>query len=99
MNKLNVLVSLITKENDYQLEQAASAEAAAAKLGAIVQIVYAGHDAVQETQQSLATITDPAKRPDAIIAQPAGTRNQQFTLTDDRPGMACANTYSSAEYL
>ena len=40
MNKLNVVVSLITEENDYQLEQAASAESAAAKLGANVQIVY-----------------------------------------------------------
>jgi hypothetical protein len=31
MDKLNVLVSLITEENDFQLEQAASAQTAATK--------------------------------------------------------------------
>ena len=72
MNTLNVVVSLITKENDYQLEQAASAEAAASKLGANVQIIYAGNDAVQQTQQILHFIQDPAKKPDdesAIVKQ------------------------------
>ena len=60
MNKLNVVVSLITDENDYQLEQAASAQAAALKLGANVEIIYAGNDAVQQTQQILEFIQDPA---------------------------------------
>jgi len=53
---LNVLVSLVTDDNDYQLEQAASAQAAAVKLGARVQIVYSGNDAVQQTQQILSFI-------------------------------------------
>jgi len=34
MEKLNVLVSLITEDNDFQLEQAASAQTAATKVGA-----------------------------------------------------------------
>jgi hypothetical protein len=56
MDKLNVLVSLITDDNDYQLEQAASAESAAIQLGASVQIIYSGNDAVQQTQQILGFI-------------------------------------------
>ena len=99
MNKLNVLVSLITKENDYQLEQAASAEAAAAKLGANVQIVYAGNDAVQQTQQILAFIQDPAKRPDAILAEPVGTSMEQIARAAVRAGIGWAIINSSAEYL
>ena len=99
MNKLNVVVSLITKENDYQLEQAASAEAAAAKLGANVQIVYAGNDAVQQTQQILAFIQDPAKRPDAILAEPVGTSMEQIARAAVRAGIGWAIINSSAEYL
>ena len=51
MTRLNVVVSLITEDNDYQLEQAASAQAVAQKLGASVQIVYSGNDAVQQTSK------------------------------------------------
>src|SRR5450759_4385084 len=78
MTKLNVLVSLITDANDYQLEQAASAQAAAIKLGASVQIIYSGNDAVQQTQQILSFIQDPSKRPDAILAEPVGTGMAQI---------------------
>ena len=39
--KLSVVVSLIIEQNDYRREQAASAQAAAIKLGASVQIIYA----------------------------------------------------------
>ena len=60
MTKLNVLVSLLTDANDYQLEQAASAQSAAIQLGASVQIIYCGNDAVQQTQQILGFIQNPA---------------------------------------
>jgi ribose transport system substrate-binding protein len=99
MNKLNVVVSLITKENDYQLEQAASAEAAATKLGANVQIVYAGNDAVQQTQQILGFIQDPAKRPDAILAEPVGTSMEQIARAAVKAGIGWGIINSSAEYL
>jgi ribose transport system substrate-binding protein len=99
MNKLNVVVSLITKENDYQLEQAASAEAAAAKLGANVQIVYAGNDAVQQTQQILAFIQDPAKRPDAILAEPVGTSMEQIARAAVKAAIGWAIINSSADYI
>jgi ribose transport system substrate-binding protein len=99
MNKLNVVVSLITKENDYQLEQAASGEAAAAKLGFTVQIVYAGNDAVQQTQQILAFIQDPAKRPDAILAEPVGTSMEQIARAAVKAGIGWGIINSSAEYI
>jgi ABC-type sugar transport system substrate-binding protein len=96
MNKINVVVSLITKENDYQLEQAASAEAAATKLGANVQIVYAGNDAVQQTQQILGFIQDPAKRPDAILAEPVGTSMEQIARAAVKAGIGWGIINSSA---
>jgi hypothetical protein len=39
MENLNVVVALITRDNDYQAEQAASATDAAGRLGAKIQII------------------------------------------------------------
>jgi len=88
MNKLNLLVSLITDDNDYQLEQAASAQAAATKLGSSVQTIFSGNDAVQQTQQILSFIQDPAKRPDAILVEPVGTGMQQIAKAAVASGIA-----------
>src|SRR3974390_3647028 len=99
MNKLSVLVSLITDDNDYQLEQAASAQAAAVKLGANVQIVYSGNDAVQQTQQILSFIQDPAKRPDAILAEPVGTGMAQIAGAAVNAGIAWAIINSDVDYI
>lgn len=99
MNKLNVLVSLLTEENDYQREQAASAHAAAAKLGASVQIIYSGNDAVQQTQQILNYVQDPAKRPDAILAEPVGTSMEQIARAAVKAGIGWVIINSNADYL
>lgn len=73
MKKLRFVVSLITKDNDYQLEQAASAQEAAARLGADVQILYADNDSITQSTQLLKIIqSDSASRPDAIILEPVG---------------------------
>jgi ribose transport system substrate-binding protein len=73
MKKLRLLVSLMTRENDYQLEQAASAQQAAASVGCDVQIVFAENDAVVQGTQLLKIIqADPATRPDAILCEPVG---------------------------
>ena len=88
MNKLNLLVSLITDDNDYQLEQAASAQAAAAQLGSSVEIIFSGNDAVQQTQQILSFIQDPAKHPDAILVEPVGTGMQQIAKAAVASGIA-----------
>jgi ribose transport system substrate-binding protein len=99
MNKLKILVSLITEDNDYQLEQAASAQAAALKLGATVQILYSGNDAVQQTQQILGFIQDPAKRPNAILAEPVGTGMAQIAKAAVGAGIAWGIINSDVDYL
>jgi ribose transport system substrate-binding protein len=73
MANLRFIVSLITKENDYQVQQAASAQAAAQKLGVDVQILYADNDAITQSTQLLKAIqSDAAARPQAILFEPAG---------------------------
>jgi len=96
---LNVLVSLITDDNDFQLEQAASAQSAALKLGAKVQIVYSGNDAVQQTQQILAFIQDPVKRPDAILVEPVGTGMPQIAKAAVGAGIAWGLINSEVDYI
>jgi ribose transport system substrate-binding protein len=96
---LNVLVSLITDDNDYQLEQAASAQATALKLGAKVQIIYSGNDAVQQTQQILTFIQDPSKRPDAILAEPVGTGMAQIAKAAVDAGIAWGLINTEVDYI
>jgi len=99
MEKLNLLVSLITEQNDYQLEQAASAQLAAQKVGARVQIIYANNDAVQQTQQILQFIQEPAKRPDAILVEPVGTGMPQVAKAAVSAGIAWVVINSHVDYL
>src|SRR5712675_2629361 len=96
---LNVLVSLITDDNDYQLEQAVSAQASALKLGAKVQIIYSGNDAVQQTQQILSFIQDPARRPDAILAEPVGTGMAQIAKAAVSAGIGGGIINTDVDYL
>ena len=56
MTTLRFLVSLITKDNDYQMEQAADAKAAAAELDVEAQIIYANDDAITQSTQLLKAI-------------------------------------------
>jgi ABC-type sugar transport system substrate-binding protein len=73
MANLRFIVSLITKENDYQVEQAAAAQAAAKKLGVDVQILYADNDAITQSTQLLKAIqAQEAMRPHAIVFEPVG---------------------------
>ena len=73
MAKLQFLISLITKDNDYQMEQAASARAAASELGVDVEIVYADNDAITQSTQLLKVIQAEASlRPNAIVVEPLG---------------------------
>lgn len=73
MSKLRYLVSLITKDNDYQMEQAAAARSAAADLDVDVEIIYADNDPITQSTQVLKAIqADPALRPKGIIIEPLG---------------------------
>lgn len=73
MTKLGVLVALTTHENDYQMEQARSAEAAAQSCGVTAKILYAENDAVQQSTQILRVLQGPQElRPNAVIFEPVG---------------------------
>lgn len=99
MKKLNVVISLLTQDNDYQLEQAASAQSAAVKLGIDMQIVYADNDAVLQTQQILKFIQDSGRRPDAILAEPVGTSMEQIARAAVKAGIGWGIINSNADYL
>src|SRR5438477_2525760 len=73
MAKLRFVVSLITKENDYQMEQTASANAAAREFGVDADILYAENDAITQSTQLLKVIqAEAALRPQGIIVEPLG---------------------------
>ena len=71
--KLRILVSLTTNDNDYQIEQAQSAEQAAKRLGVAVEIAHADNDAITQSTQILKAVqSEPAIRPDGIVFEPVG---------------------------
>src|SRR5947207_133617 len=71
--KPNVVIALLTQDNDYQVEQAASAEDTARKLGIGVQVIYADNDSILQSQQILKFVQGEAQlRPDGIILEPVG---------------------------
>lgn len=73
MKRLRVVVSLITQDNDYQVEQAAAAEEAAHRLGMDIEVVYADGDSIQQSQQILKYVQSPPDaRPSGIIFEPVG---------------------------
>ena len=73
MKKLRFVVSLMTRENDYQLEQAASAQQAATLHGVDLQILFAENDAITQGTQVLKIIQGTeTERPDAILCEPVG---------------------------
>jgi ABC-type sugar transport system substrate-binding protein len=71
MTKKRFLLSLHTRDNDFQLEQAVSAEQAARQLGVDLEIAYADNDAVNQSTQILKALQrDVADRPHGIILEP-----------------------------
>jgi len=73
MKKLRFVVSLITNENDYQIEQAMAAEETARRLGIDVDIIYADSDSITQSQQLLKIIQSRSEaHPDGIIFEPVG---------------------------
>lgn len=73
MKKLRFLVSLITRDNDYQMEQAAAALATGTELGVDVEVIYAGNDPITQSTQVLKAIqAEPSLRPNGILVEPLG---------------------------
>ncbi len=73
MKKLKFIVSLTTRDNDYQMEQATDAEQTAQRLGVDVEILDAENDAILQSQQLLKIIqSNTEAHPDGIIFEPVG---------------------------
>jgi ribose transport system substrate-binding protein len=101
VKKLRFLLALITKDNDFQVQQAASAETAARELGIDLEIVYADGDTITQSTQVLKTIqAHPTLRPDAIIVEPAGgTGLPQVAKAAVDAGIAWCLLNREAEYI
>jgi len=101
MKKLRFLVSLTTRDNDYQLEQAAAAQDTARRLGTDLEILYADNDAITQSTQILKAIqVAPELRPDAIVFEPVGaTALPQVARTAVGAGICWAVLNREAEYL
>jgi ABC-type sugar transport system substrate-binding protein len=99
MNNMNIVVALITRDNDYQREQAASVIDAAARLGAKVQVIYADNDAVNQTQQLVKLIQDPIQPPSAILVEPVGTGMHQVARAAVAAGIGWGLLNRAPEYL
>ncbi|MBS1840374.1 MAG: substrate-binding domain-containing protein [Acidobacteria bacterium] len=73
MKKPRFLLSLVTQDNDYQLEQAAAAKTAAVDCGVDLEIVFADGDTITQSTQILRNIqAEPLLRPAAVIFEPVG---------------------------
>src|SRR5215471_16891600 len=73
MKKLRILLSLTTNDNDYQIEQAKSAEEVSKRLRIEIKVIYADNDAINQSTQLLRVIqAAPQERPDAIVFEPVG---------------------------
>lgn len=101
MKKLTFVLSLITQDNDYQIEQAASAEEAARRLGLNLKIVFADNDAIQQSQQILQFIQSKSvPLPDGIILEPAGgTALPQVARAAATAGIGWVVLNRHADYL
>ena len=101
MKKLRILVSLTTNDNDYQIEQAQSAEQMARKLGVEIQIVYADNDAITQSTQILKAIqADDNQRPNAIVFEPVGgTALPQVARAAATAGIGWAVLNRDASYI
>src|SRR5271156_1719770 len=101
MPKLTYLLSLPTDDNDYQQEQATAAKETATRLGFDLRVVYAGNDAIKQSDQILKAIQSPAgARPDAILFEPLGaTALPQVARAAAGPGIAWVVLNRNAEYM
>ena len=101
MAKLKFLLSLPTIDNDFQQEQAASAEAAAQRLDFELDIVYADNDVIKQSDQILKAIqAPPENRPRAILFEPLGaTSLPQVARAASSAGIGWVILNRFAEYL
>ncbi|HEX3102863.1 MAG TPA: substrate-binding domain-containing protein [Terriglobales bacterium] len=101
MKKLKFVVSLTTRENDYQMEQASAAQEAAQRFGADLQVLDAENDAILQSQQLLKLIqSNTEAHPDGIIFEPVGgTAMPQVAKAAAAAGIAWVVLNREVEYI
>jgi len=101
VNKLKFVVSLTNRENDYQIEQATSAQEASQRLGLDIELLYAENDAILQSQQLLNIIQSrTSPRPNGIIFEPVGgTALPQVAKAAANAGIGWAVLNREVEYL
>jgi ribose transport system substrate-binding protein len=101
MKKLRFLVSLHSRENDFQLAQAQAAKDTARKLGSDAEIIFADDDAVNQSTQLLKAIQRRVEsRPDAIVVEPVGaTALPQVARAASAAGIGWAVLNRRPDYL
>jgi ribose transport system substrate-binding protein len=72
VNQLKAVLSLITRSNDYQLEQAKAAELVARAQNVDLEILYADGNSVTQSSQLLDVIHQHKSGLNAILVEPAG---------------------------
>lgn len=101
MANLRFVVSLTNDDNDYQIEQATSAQAAARRLGVDVEIFHANNDAIEQSQQVLKAIQSSSadNRLAAVIVEPLGTPLPQAARAAASAGIGWALLNREADYI
>jgi len=101
VKRLRFLVSLITKSNDFQLQQAATAEAAARTLDIDLEIVFAEGDTITQSTQILKAIqVHPTLQPNGILVEPVGgTGLPQVAKAANQAGIGWGLLNRDADYI
>jgi ribose transport system substrate-binding protein len=94
---VKALVALTT--NDYQRAHAATAEAAAQRYGVMLEIIYAGNDAVNQVQQILTAIQRKNHGFDIVITEPVGTGMASVAETAVKMGLTWCVVNCEADYV
>jgi ribose transport system substrate-binding protein len=100
MKRLKFLVSLRTEDNPYQKQHEVRARQAAERLGVDVEILYAGNDAITQSEQLLKAIQGPENlRPDGIVCAPVGTTLARVAQQAAASGIGWALLNREGDYI
>ena len=99
MSMLSLVVSLITQDNDYQIEQASAAEEAAHRLGVDIHVIFADNDSIQQSQQILKFIQSGPVPNGIILESVSGTALPQVARAAAVAGIGWVVLNRHAEYL
>jgi ribose transport system substrate-binding protein len=100
MRKPGLVVSLITQDNDYQIEQARAAEEMARRVGVDVQVIFADNDSIQQSQQLLKLIQSNTSVPDGIVLESvSGTSLPQVARAAAAAGIGWVVLNRLADYI